>query len=896
MDTQINLTTWNSNGLKGKLPSLIHYIHTYNIHILLIQETRLKPTDALKIRDFRTYRLDTDNGQGGLAVLVANNIPHKLKPPPRTSLETITIELADKTAITATYNSPANRFTQRDLDNIFRQGRKVLLVGDLNARHRDWNNHINNRNGLTLAHYADLNNLQIMHPDTPTHYPLNNTTPTTIDLIINKNVTINTPPQSIPDLTSDHNPVLFHLKHTKLEERTLRIRTYKNTNWTHFRQTLDEHTTINNNFLTTLDIDNEVDKITKTIQLAMNKHTALKTISPNKDDLPDDIKRLIQERNGQRRHYQQTRDRATKDLYNDLATQIRQKIRQHRNEKWTNRLQRLKPNDNSLWKLTKALKSTHSQIPTLHHDNKDHHTDAQKADALASTYEQIHTLDTDNPTNEQSTIQRTAHDIIKTPHNITPDELQKIMTTPDELKELLRKLPPNKAPGPDDIPNKIIKNLSRKTTVQLNYIINAMLKQSYFPTNWKHARIVPIQKSGKDPTQTTSYRPISLLPTLSKVAERIILSRLNKIIAKRKLINNTQFGFRPHHTTTHQIARIHAHITDQFNKNKSTALCLLDFEKAFDRVWTDGLIHKLHTQHFPLHLIKLIHSYLQNRTFKVKVQNSFSTVKSVKAGVPQGSVLAPTLFILYTNDIPHFPQHTNIALYADDTAIYSSSFHAQVAIKQIQTHMTLLLPYLEKWYLKLNADKTEVCIFTKKFTNINTPSPLKIKNNNIKHKTPIKYLGVHLDYRLTFNPHIKETIRKAHFTLKQLYPLLKSPHMTIKNKKLLYTTMIRPILTYASPAWHSASKTAKKPLQTLQNKILRLILNADRYTSSRKLHEDAQLPTMNEHLENLANKFYETKNSNPLINESTKIRSHNAPYRIKHKFAHQNLPIFQQPL
>ena len=255
--------------------------------------------------------------------------------------------------------------------------------------------------------------------------------------------------------------------------------------------------------------------------------------------------------------------------------------------------------------------------------------------------------------------------------------------------------------------------MPKKALVQLTYIINASLKLSYFPTTWKQATVLAFRKPGKDKLFPQNYRPVRLLPTMSKILEKIILNRLKRHENENKQLMHEQLGFREHRSTVHQLARLTNHISTEFNRNKSTVLILLDIEKAFDTVWHDGLIHKLNEHNVPMYIIKILQNYLTDRTFTVSVNNVHSGTKTIAAGVPQGSILGPRLFIYYLNDLPK-DEKTNLALFADDTAIYSSSWKKYTAIKNIQNHLDKLTAYYNKWKIKINAAKTEQVNFTKK--------------------------------------------------------------------------------------------------------------------------------------------------------------------------------------
>ncbi|GBM90159.1 putative RNA-directed DNA polymerase from transposon BS [Araneus ventricosus] len=159
-------------------------------------------------------------------------------------------------------------------------------------------------------------------------------------------------------------------------------------------------------------------------------------------------------------------------------------------------------------------------------------------------------------------------------------------------------------------------------------------------------------KPGKDPTQPENYRPISLLSTLSKLTENFILDKLNEHLAENKILCPEQFGFRKSLTTSHQLLRVVEYITRGFKKGECTGEVFHDVQKAFDRVWIQGLIHKLIRYKSPPHLLQLLKSYLEERKFAVKIGNSTSEAKIMRAGIPQGGKISTVLYSLYVNDIP----------------------------------------------------------------------------------------------------------------------------------------------------------------------------------------------------------------------------------------------------
>ncbi|GBN48317.1 RNA-directed DNA polymerase from mobile element jockey [Araneus ventricosus] len=208
----------------------------------------------------------------------------------------------------------------------------------------------------------------------------------------------------------------------------------------------------------------------------------------------------------------------------------------------------------------------------------------------------------------------------------------------------------------------------------------------HFPTKWKTATVIPILKPGKDPTQPSSYRSISLFFAISKIAEHIILDRLNTHLVVNNILRPEQFGFRKNLSTTHQLIRVVEFVEEAFNNKQKTGAVSLDIQKAFDRVWQDALICKLINYNTPNYITKIIQNYLTNRNFMVK--NEFSDLKQINAGVAQDSKLGPVLFSLFINGIPK-QYNTMVCMHADDTAILAKHKNPNFIHLALTKHLPL---------------------------------------------------------------------------------------------------------------------------------------------------------------------------------------------------------------
>lgn len=451
------------------------------------------------------------------------------------------------------------------------------------------------------------------------------------------------------------------------------------------------------------------------------------------------------------------------------------------------------------------------------------------------------------------------------------------LVTPRELLKHVRSLKSCKAPGDDDVHNLLLKYMPQKCLVLLTKLINACLKLKYYPSTWKIAKVIALPKPGKDHTQALNYRPISLLSTLGKIFERIIYDRTMEFLESKFI--GEQFGFRRCHSTIQQLARVSEHASHNLNLKNSTGMFLLDIEKAFDTVWHDGLLHKLYTYGLPIGLIELIRSYLKDRRFKVYVNNESSDPQTISAGVPQGSVLGPLLFLAYINDIPKQP-HTHLACFADDTASYTSNNDEDLIVGRLQLSLDLLSTYFRKWKLKLNESKTEAIMFSRK-----RKPPLKrlvLNTYQIPWNKTVKYLGIHLDNKLNWSAHIKYSQTKGLKAFGALSSIMnKRSNLSPKTKLKIYSTLIRPCLSYAAPVWSSTCDTNYKKLQVLQNKAFKIAYNTAFRTNINRLHLNINFPTIKEYILQLTKTFYllrTTNHKNHFVTSIGKTRLTNLPY------------------
>lgn len=308
-----------------------------------------------------------------------------------------------------------------------------------------------------------------------------------------------------------------------------------------------------------------------------------------------------------------------------------------------------------------------------------------------------------------------------------------------------------KSPGFDLITANVANCLSNKAFILLTYTYNAILRLSYFPTLWKFSQIIMFATPDKPPDLPTSYRPISLLPYFSKICERLILKRIHPHIISKNVLPSSQFGFRAKHSTVHQVHRVIDAISTSL-ENKCYCTCaFLDISQEFDKVCHEGVLFKLR-KFFPSALFLLMKSYIKDRHFQIRQGSATSNIATISAGVPQGGVLSPILFNIYVADQPSTP-NTIVADYADDKVIVSVHNDPLIASRNLQSHLNVLSEWYTKWKIKLNNNKSIHTTFTLRHGLC--PS-VTVNNLPIPSLDTVKYLGLNLDKRLTWQNHIRK--------------------------------------------------------------------------------------------------------------------------------------------
>ena len=385
----------------------------------------------------------------------------------------------------------------------------------------------------------------------------------------------------------------------------------------------------------------------------------------------------------------------------------------------------------------------------------------------------------------------------KTPHVNHKNHISEIVFSPDMVLEAIKKLKPSSSYGPDKVPNLILKRCANELSGPLATLFNFSFQESVLPNSWKSAHVRPLFKNNGDPSDCSNYRPISLTSCICKVMEKIVKSEIVNFCEANHIFPVEQHGFREKYSTVTQILKFCNQITktvDAKNVRQVDAI-YLDFQKAFDKVSHPKLLAKLGNLGISGKLFLWIKSFIIDRSQKVRFENAFSDEKRVSSGVPQGTVLAPLLFILFLHDIPETCKFGSLKLFADDITMFSEIKCTSDKLK-LQSDLDSLVDYTKKWQLSLSIEKCHSMNFGKK---VDAEFLYQIDGKYLNVKNWCKDLGLFLQSSMKPSLHCQSIANKA----RSRACLIMKCFVTRDNDFLtkMFNVYVRPILEYGCPVW-----------------------------------------------------------------------------------------------
>ena len=450
----------------------------------------------------------------------------------------------------------------------------------------------------------------------------------------------------------------------------------------------------------------------------------------------------------------------------------------------------------------------------------------------------------------------------------------------EHIEKLIDKLDEKKGIQQGDIPTKIIKENCDIFKVFITNNVNNCIETSTFPQELKLADVKPIFKKDSR-NDKENYRPISILPNISKIYERCLYEQLSNYF--ENIFSKFQCGFRKGFSAEHCLLAMVEKWKINLDKAGVCGALLTDLSKAFDCLSHDLLIAKLNAYGLDMFSLKLMRSYISSRKQRVKVNNSYSSWKDIKYGVPQGSILGPILFNIFLCDLFYFIPSTDIASYADDNTPYSVNKDTEHVLRDIKQYSELLLEWFKNNGMKANIDKYHLLISDKEQTQINL-NGLSIKSSNCE-----KLLGIKIDNRLTFNEHVKTLCKKTSQKLNALSRI--AGNMKFSQRKLIINSFIMSQFSYCPLVWMFHSRILNERINKLQERSLRILYKDYHSSFSELLCESKSLTIHQINLHKLAIELFKvTIGASPqIVTDLFKIKNQCYDLRSDNPFCSRNI-------
>ena len=723
---------------------------------------------------------------------------------------TVANQYGNKCIIGLVYRSPSNTdflaHFKTDLEYITSLNQYTIIMGDFNYDLYKPTDTINDYKDTLENFFLE----QIM--TLPTR--VTTSTMTLIDHIWTSDMSLISNLQVQSGL-SDHQLVSFNLniQQVTIKQQPFKIRSLDKINIDNYQNDLNN---IDWSFLTsTKCIDETWDNFKGKILTILDQHAPVKLIIRKSNQQPwmdHATKELIRRKNSARIERDVKRTEAAETKYRYLKKQVNKATKAAKKKYYNNRITINQKAPEKLWRIIKEVAPSNF---TSAKDNDKIFT-PESLNFFNQHFANVgRKIENELQLKTNLTIQNDLHNVAETSFTFDTVEVNKII-------KIINDTPSNKATGIDDLPIRAIKMGLNKLAEPITTLINRIITEGIIPKELKTALTTPVYKKG-DADDPNNYRPISVLPIISKVMEKVLSEQLYTYLLSNGHISSSQHGFKPKHSTVTCLLELTEDIRQELDKGKATGILALDLSKAFDTINHDNLLDKLDKIGIKHNAHKLLSNYLHERQQITKQGNLYSDKTILTHGVPQGSILGPLLFIVYINDIFSITKHCKILSYADDTTLYCSSLHPSNIQQSINEDAKTLTAWFRQHGLKVNAGKSQYMTINmthadETYENIH----ITVDNTNILPENEMSILGVTMDKHMKWNKHVNNVIRNCKFHLRAFYRSVKL--IDIDEKRLLYNACLASRLSYADIIWTKCNAAEAKKLQTIQNMAARAIM------------------------------------------------------------------------
>ena len=781
------------------------------------------------------------------------------------------------------YNPPGQKVNPKIFDKSMFAGKKTLISGDLNCKNKTWGSNSTDNLGTHLKGVIDDENWIVLNDGSKTRCDPITGREEVLDIIMcSPNMTNYNPSFFVgDDVGSDHYPIHIGLSFGYHRSKNpIYYRNPAQTEWPLFRDLVNQEICNLREPQSREDLDIVAGKLTSLVKEAYEascplrkKRESKKPITPLIMDMIKEKRKLRRKKSANMAKGEWLAAQSIQKEMNKISGQIKKAQKIEEKERLDKACAELVKENNpqkffqSVNKLTGNKKNAGVSFTRKIKDELGNiaSTAQERVDLFASRLARVHTTPDclsfddgwkisveryikDNPDSY------TTHPL----HNyLTPEDGDdsSLVATPteEEIMKHLKKCRVKSAAGLDGIGYNLLRRVPQSYMTYLISFFGVCLRLGYFPKEWKHAKIIMVPKPGKDLSLAKNYRPISLLSCLGKLFERLLAGRLSEHLEEKGLFNKNQSGFRRGKMTSDQLLRFVEESHLGLKKGQATACLFLDAEAAFDKCWHDGVRYKFKTLlHLPTRTIRILSSFLTERTLQVFENNLSSNTVSLQAGTPQGSCLSPLIYIISVNDLPTGERHgVSQYQFADDIAARGNAASKMASVKKLQKAVDDIEWWCRKWRVKLNGEKSNLMVICKSDKKCQENLCILLFNDVIRPVSKAKFLGVEINENLNFKEHVQNLTLRAEKRLNML-KILAWGGTDSKILIRLYKTYCRSIFEYGCVSFVQAPDSVLEIMQRFQNKAIRVALRLPRYVRIDLLHKFASLPTIKERLHSLA--------------------------------------------
>lgn len=877
----LKIMIWNARGWSNKKEELQRYIREYDINV--VTEIKCGMNDNFRVSGYKSIiknRIsNTGRGIGGVGIFIKGGIGVEEidmgvaeDEVDCVGIRIKNIEECEEAAILGIYRrpGPTTKKTWRNLLSSLKEEKNIILTGDFNAHNVIWNCEDTDRNGEVLWEVMEENDMIIVNDSTKSRIGEGGVRSSNIDLVFStRDIFQFIECSQLEDSWgSDHFPIVAELKVNRCvyKKKTNRL-SKKKTDWERYEEIMiDMEDKIDTEEFQEATMEKRYDMMVKSmidaVEIATHgERESKKKKQNNKEDITDkrserkQIKRINNEKNPVQWWDEECekaieeRKEALKKYYKDMTMEnfieykrlravARKVIRRKKRENFVEFAGSLNKNSDLsyVWKKMKIIKNSFNVVDWKKWQGEDREKVIRKEiDKIAPPWVEIEELDDDMYRVEESSYNK-----------------EFLMS---ELQNALRRVKTKSSPGLDHIEYKMLQKCGIKMKTELLIIFNECFRSGYMMKEWKRNQVIFIDKANKE-----KVRPITMSSCISKILERMINDRLMWWLEHNKLLDESQNGFRKGRSCNDNIARLSIEVEKGLMENDWTLVVFLDISSAYDNVNRKILIEKLNEIECPTKIVRYIDTWMKDRSTKLIINEKEEEERVINKGLPQGGVLSPLLYAVYTRNLgKDLEEGVNMLQYADDVAVYITGKNIGGMEEKLERSLEKLDSLLLSIGLEIEPSKTKLIGFNRK-GEINRNRGIELKGEMIRYEREASFLGIVYDVQTTYRRQIetmKGKVEKRCNILRWLNRV--SWGMEVNTALLVYKAFVRSVIDYGLFVVFPKDLRNRNKVEKLQYKGIRIALGYRNSTPTNVMVAEAKVMRMEERAGFLARNFWVKK-------------------------------------